>query len=408
MNTLPIDIIKDICIENRHWFYMPESEIGTYNIDAEQVNKIYKQLDVSKGSDNDIRDAKKIIKKLIDTIQYINFNQYMIQLKKIASELIEEMKKDYEIIYFICQDSRKKSNTWVLMLFIDEMLKRNFFTEFSHINNKIYVSSSASDVYKNCKSLDKNILIVYFDDMSYSGTQISRSLPNKKDINKNINIYVCLGFISKIALENIDKECDINIFPSTKIFESLYTVFVQQNNTDEIEEYERLYNKMIFKADNKTDYNSNFNKAFQTYDNQILVYFDHKIADGISTIQKFIYYGSYPLLDDTDICITIPLIKKCEVSNITSLSIRYPDKNMCKENIVDIADDMTCPKTFYKQFEYKYKGIELQSYTKVIMRHNKITRRDISLTTTYDSLIDCIKEMQKTEYLEIKSDYLKL
>jgi hypothetical protein len=33
---------------------MPDSEIGTYNIDAEQVNKLYRQLDVSKGSDNGI------------------------------------------------------------------------------------------------------------------------------------------------------------------------------------------------------------------------------------------------------------------------------------------------------------------------------------------------------------------
>ena len=375
MNTINIDLVKELCIANRNWLHLPTDEIGTYNIDQSQVNKIYTQLDKSKASKSDIDDAKKIIKKLIESIEYINYNQYIEQLKKITSELINKMKEDYDNIYFIAEGDIDKSNTWVMMLFIDELLNRNFFDNNPDINKKINVSSDIFNLYKYLKENvpTKKILFIFFDDMSYSGRQIELSLPNNKGEKNipNFNIYLCMGYIGKTAIKTISENSNFKIFPSTKIIDTLYNRFLENNNDND--EYIKLYKKAI-------DNESKFYSSLQLYDNLSLIYFDHKIADVLSICQKLIYFGSYPLLSDGDSCMTIPLIKKCEEKNL-----KYAEgNNFCSKILLDISDENSCPVTYYKQHKYIDKN------------KNIITN------------IMNLKDSTKNKYLKYKMKYLKL
>ena len=289
-------------------------------------------------------------------------------------------------------------------------LKRNFFDNYPLINNKINVSSCIKNVFDHCKSCDNKILIIYFDDMSYSGTQISLSLPDKKSSYNNINIFLGVSFISKIALNRINDKCDINLFPSTILIQSLYTTFVEQSNSDEYDENLRLYNRMIYNESKKDIYSKEINHGLATIDLQQLIYFDHKIADIYSTLQKFIYFGSYPLFNESDICISIPLIKKCKDNNILYKST-LKDLNMCKQSITDVHDEYTCPKTYYKQFDYTYKGQKLEDAKITYSIYNKTLRKDKIYTINKNTLIDGINTILlkfKIKYLKYKNKYLQL
>jgi hypothetical protein len=102
----------------------------------------------------------------------------------------------------------------------------------------------------------------------------------------------------------------------------------------------------------------------------IPIYFDHKLADGLSTFQKLLRFGTYPL-NQNDICIHRSLINNCEVPNIDEQKIT----NLCNFDLIDIPDDTSCPISFYKNIEYKYKEIPLPIFFEIENEKKKKKRK---------------------------------
>jgi len=83
--------------------------------------------------------------------------------------------------------------------------------------------------------------------------------------------------------------------------------------------------------------------------NIIPIYFDHKVADALSTFQKFLRFGIYPINYDAE-CEHESIINNCEPPIDT-----YTYKNMCKDYLHDIPSEFVCPIPYYKTIIYEYK-----------------------------------------------------
>ena len=93
---------------------------------------------------------------------------------------------------------------------------------------------------------------------------------------------------------------------------------------------------------------------FYCREQNIPIYFDHKVVDTVSTFQKLLYTGAWPTSPDH--CYNIPLIKGCLVTFPT-----YNNNACYTPTYIDIDNQYTYPLTFYKRpgFGYTYKGQDI-------------------------------------------------
>jgi len=335
-------------------------------LDSENNENYSKVNEYIKGINCDKEDKKEIYNLFAEifsnVIKNISFKEMLNKIKEICKEIEELIKKEnYDYIYIYIDDEVEKSNTWVSLLFTG-FLKTNLI-----LLNKCFMISDnkiAFDKYNEDKS--KKILILHVDDMSYSGTQINYSLNNnllhKKLENNNLHYYLGIAYIGSTA-KNLFKNHERNVkyFKNTEVINN----FVEQ-----VEEY--IKNKKYINESEKNKYklnaeiiindickkNNTFSsKSLQCYNTIIPIYFDHKIADGISSFQKILYFGSIPTTNKNN-CNDIPLITGCEnkVDKITFYGKKL-SKNHCFNTIIDIEDNESCPETFYKRQNFIYKNL---------------------------------------------------
>ena len=90
-----------------------------------------------------------------------------------------------------------------------------------------------------------------------------------------------------------------------------------------------------------------FKKTFQYHKNISSIYFDHKVADSVSTFHKI--YLLAPLFNCSVEDMSVPFIDGCDLTKI-------PKKINIYDFYVDLSDKIkTCPPTFYKTIKYTYK-----------------------------------------------------
>jgi hypothetical protein len=285
-----------------------------------------------KSSDITVRE---IVKKIIDNTNYISYIELKRNLSIIINNLIIyilENKKE-EVYIFQNKKNKNKSNYWISLFLIYKLKDSNI--KYTIIDN----------YYLNIKNDD---IIIFIDDCIYSGEQMSSILKTfiiSKKI-KSLNICLVVPYISTIGKQLIIKEIDkhnLKLFFYKELTENTSTILTD----DEIEKIEDFY-------PDEDDIINNFK-------NKYLIYFDHKLADGISTIPLF-YSGVMPtfynklllenlktehnpakrlILENKLKSHMIPLITNCE--HIRNLDIAEPE----------------CPKPPYKlnysSFIKKYK-----------------------------------------------------
>mgnify|MGYP003327761952 CR=1 FL=1 len=134
------------------------------------------------------------------------------------------------------------------------------------------------------EKLENDDIILLIDDCIYSGTQMSNSITfNSMVFTENklkLNICVLVPFITEMGKLTIERgmrlnttldECSFKIFHNKLIKETTNSILT----TDEIIQMDNFYNK------------------YETFNNRYLIYFDHKLADIVSTITAF-YSGIVP------------------------------------------------------------------------------------------------------------------
>jgi len=237
--------------------------------------------------------VKNICNKIIKNTQHISFETF---LKEINICI-------YDLLVYIINKKNNSKNIRPIFVYINgvtgttfEITKSNYwiytyFVEFIKYitNDKIKVELFNPIKFFTNLINDDDILIM-IDDCIYSGQQMGNEISNI--YNKNLtkfNLYILVPFITNIGINRIytdfkynptlsDSKCSL-IFPKTirnpKVIED-----VLSNN--EI---------LILK---------NYYKAFLDISNKTLLYFDHKLADLVSTLTPF-YLGIVPSTNNLNI-----------------------------------------------------------------------------------------------------------
>lgn len=125
----------------------------------------------------------------------------------------------------------------------------------------------------------------------------------------------------------------------------------------------------------------------------IPIYFQHKFADDISSFQKFILFGTYPI-SNKDKCKYTQLIENCDNSNY--FKRENENKNLCRTSYSDFTTGKNqsdlCTQTYYKQIIYTINNIPLSktnTFSENLRKINKSTN------------------FFKQKYLKYKQKYLK-
>ncbi len=402
LNSVELSKVLLFVKENKSKIYIGEDKIGKYPIDREQVNKMLRNIDVhSNLSDLDKENTKKFVERIVSITRYVDFSEYLSVIHKICCDIERYLLNNhdkYKKIFISGYGPITKSYTWVLFLFLDKM--NNFFEKNPMITHKILVGDDAIEF--EVDNTDKYLLL-FFDDMSYSGLQMHGSIPSTRKSN-NVDIFISAPFISETARGMIlSQNSGVKFWPNTEIVPSLGDLFFKDLPASEISVYSDIYVNFCINREN-TFYNT-----YQCHQDMIPIYFDHKIADGVSTFQKLLYFGVYPIINDDAKCVLTPLIKSCIDSNIENkdniLKGTYADitnVNHCKSLYVDIPNDFTCPETFYKKLVFNF-----SSDKEPIPCYSDMTLSEV--INYYDSIgkFDMSGGFKK-KYIKYKNKYLNL
>jgi hypothetical protein len=342
-----LDIFKKICDDNKEKISMSKS-----------VNY---PLNYKKGSywasshcDNmSIKFAKQIIEKTI----YISFEAFIEQLKKICMSFKKHYSNQKDVIFIlILPFTINKSNFWVSMLcneWIGNMINDVYFSLIDVYNHYIYDGKAGL----------KKIVCIICDDCAYTGSQLNGycSLVSTKLKYKDKPkepLYTdksWLDWKNKVIdhVSLLEKSIDINKFSINLIVPymgSLANDMIQSNKIIMLPRDIKKFN--IFRDEIDIKHYSNnvlyeFENSFQYHTNISSIYFDHKVADAISTFNKI--YLLAPVFG-------------CSVTNSSLCFIDgccNDDKIQDDINIytiyINIEDNkVTCPPTFYKSIKYTY------------------------------------------------------
>ncbi len=279
--------------------------------------------------------VKEICRKIFNNTDHIN----SIDINKTIYILIDENLKEYTF----------KSNYWIF-----EYVKQyiNFKSHLKH--NIILINNINNNIITN------NDLIVIIDDCIYSGTQMSetiRKLNNKKKLK--LYFYILVPFISiagrsKIIYSfnsktNLKNYCKI-YFPKYSFKPKIINEVLNEKEIILIEKY--------------------YNKIHNLY-NRYLIYFDHKLADDVSTLTIF-YLGVVPNQKNLQ---AFKYINVKDYANNLHLLDIVPVINKCDKykNKIDI-NSPKCPAPPYKKNFSKF----IKIYKKDIVKYKSLSNLKIN------------------------------
>jgi len=283
---------------------------------------------------------------------HISLGLFMDQIGKISAHIrsLVMTEKYVNVILFFsgvqgAPVKFEKSNTWVTILFYGYLSDIITDIKFVHVNET-----------------DEKTLIILADDASYSGSQYASVVDTLlKYTNHNQDIMVAIPYISKKAKNKIKKKK----LESEKIQPGKKGKLIFSNETEtiySIEENIELDEKSTERKMKEQNIDTK-KKMWRDLTDigyiRYTMYFDHKLADGLST-----YTDTYALGNPLHIqrCKdnwgVLPLIGNCNEEQTEAIN-RFRCKRVEPET--DVGWEKACPSPFYKGIEYKYKGVVVKS-----------------------------------------------
>jgi hypothetical protein len=279
-------------------------------------------------------------------LDYISFKSFSEQTRRVAAEIVAKINMspddNYEVILVI-DGVFNKSNTWVSLLM--------WPTIGPYVKYIVSSAVEALSIHLNLKSKKKTTsLIIHADDCSYSGNQFYAAFVDIPAYCKKYRVkpsefiyYMAFPYISINAKDLLREELreegfkfinipnnSVEIFPFMKLMEEDGV-----NTTD-------LF-KLLGRDSKKPEA-----ELFQWTKRAHAIYFDHKLADAVSVLNKILAFG--PIRDpNTGIVTTRNLIIGCE-------NFEYQPNDPSKA----FGDfDKVCPPPFYKSIVYTINGIKI-------------------------------------------------
>lgn len=280
------------------------------------------------------------------SLRHVGFEEFYGILRMSAVEIAQAAMFENKKIVLVITDKIKKSNTWVALLVWSVL--REQVGDITHIVD--YVTDAAYS-----RIFPKGVFYVHVDDASYSGLQISL------DLSKNLptldrsedrrgghsEYYILAAAISETARNLIQEVVPVVKFPQRALtFKNMYA-----HAKDLLPEGDTV--DQFFKK-----FRGPTSRIYQFNKNVHALYFDHKLPDGVSIIQKILALA--PVLEDetTGTVSLRSIIKGCDVSDYTVRGDPV-DGERAKKLISDFDYNGTCPRAFYKTITYTFKNVPL-------------------------------------------------
>ena len=360
--------------ENKGKIYMTEKDgMGKHKLDESGFKAWTDHLkslhNISEGK-YEIDTYIKFAEALHAKMRYVTFPEYMRKIQQISAEIIELIENN-EIVFFVVSGEAEKSNTWTTLLYFGELQKLNL----EAMKDKICIihDSESSDLMDFAETnKTKKIVVVHYDDMSYSGVQMGLSIPwdIKERALPNFSYYIGISFITKFAQGHVG-QYGVKFFKNTELvpdFEECINEYYK-TQPDVIERIKAICSR--FGESQAESDPEGFSKilpfkrghnAFQCYygAGQSAIYFDHKIADHVSVLSTLFSKGTYP--PNININSTYHAV-------LTGKNI-YPLVSGSLISTCDAEDE--CYKTFYKRYTYTFNGQEINSSKAIISEIERI------------------------------------
>ena len=346
-----------------------------------EFNKINKELFLN----NTAQDARQAMEKLLDEIIHVSYDKFIEQIKNnLDKDPVIAQKLVNRPIFFYFDDSHviyDKSNYWIYTYIKQYLNKKNIQTEL--INNNNY------------NELQKNDIVLFVDDCIYSGHQITNTI---------------LQLYHKIRIQKINEEIKLLLFVpyiSEEGFDSIYRLF--ENRIPKLNISEHIKIKKIINILKKDELNSIFKYySRHTELNKYLIYFDHKVADYLSTY-PYIFNGLVPNQDNKEITDEILKLKSTYFDNdydkLYKLEKEYEEEqneNLKKELEENLKKKIKENEDGYNNFE-KIKNEKIEELQKKLVIFPLLTNCDhITKFIDFEYSV-CPIPPYKKEY----SDFLK-
>jgi hypothetical protein len=371
-----------------------KSKVNDRIFDGKAVHDFYEKFNFN-------HEFNIFMKQLFDNTIIINkehiINVYTKHVDKIAKLVNEE---NYEIIIVTTTSPISKSNFWITMYVLNLLLNKNIIVKYAidniinmykkceKIDENAYVTSNiCSNILNEITQNNKKPLLIFCDDISYSGTQLSAhistgfDLTDERFFEKNdilltseCRLYLCLIGITeeskKILLKsssynNNNKKMNIININELTIFNNTLNNFIDNFYKNvllcHIDQFYITYNN------DKYYINSMINKFVNIVNIELLMTMPiFKYPDGLSFVSGFcsVHIGS---LINFNILKSSTKLKKFIENHFNDY------KNMEKNHIVELPED--CIE--YVLIDYSNKNkIQLSELSSNIKNINNIDKNN--------------------------------
>lgn len=276
-------------------------------------------------------------------LKHVSFGEFYETLIRGAYEATSLCERENRKIILFIDGNLDKSNIWVALLV------------WSVIKSYVVFVDDGSN-YTEWLPLTElqNILILHVDDGVFSGQQVGSSLTQMTRFlelqwpTDKLKWMVLVAALSKMGREVVGGGFPGVLFPTSAIeLQTLGGVVkktLQMNQSDWLDEYTKFFYLMQ---------QQRYNNLYMVSEFKHVVYFDHKLPDSASTLNKVL--ATAPALDDTiqslddkDKLSTRSLIKRCAADDY-EFDGKRPDPRMF---LVKYDEEKVCPPSFYKNIVY--------------------------------------------------------
>ena len=305
--------------------------------------------------DNDSRDfAKEIVKNT----RYVSFSEFMTNLKRSClsykKTYSKKEHKDDVFILILPPFKINKSNFWVSLLafkFLKDIID-DIYYEVTDVYNK--TMDKRSPLYK------RKVRCIICDDCAYTGQQIEfitkfrndyLQFPGKTtppDVHEKewLNWYDFVNieadvFTNKISIK--DFSVDLVIPYMSIIAQSRLRKIPYIKIPDDCVVFPIFSSQIVGKI--PVEVLDEFKTTFQYHENISAIYFDHKIADAVSTFNKI--YLLAPLFNCSVSGNNVPFIEHCD--NVITKNINEYNYYI---DLDPVLGKNACPPTFYKHIHF--------------------------------------------------------
>lgn len=306
-------------------------------------------------------DSARFAEQLVANTAYVSFGEFIANLERICTSFCTTIsaRADKPDITLILPFDTSKSNLWVSLLAWPWL--RGVVTD---------ISFSITGAYNVANAKGKPTICIVCDDCAYTGNQLmsyctlrpseviypakpKEPSPRTLDWIKWNNevtakatelehalkreifaVALMIPYMSTHAQANIANHPFIMAPKDVKIFQLFRErVSIHEFNQGAIREFE---------------------STFQYHSNISAIYFDHKVADAVSTFNKI--YLLAPVFGCGDLRASVCFIDGCCSQRMLPANFNTYDVHM---NLEDTLGKLACPPTFYKKIVYVLDGVPL-------------------------------------------------